>query len=279
MRKVLLNILEDFNAEKGTLRDLQAAMLNILEDIEEERIRLGQAKEALEAANRELEAFSYSVSHDLQAPLRAVNGYSRALLEDYGLLLDEQGKHYLQMIEKYAGKMGQLIQDLLAFSRLGRRQVSESNINMGDLAKEVFLELVPEPSDRDIRFLLDPLPPAKGDRAMIRQVFVNLLSNALKFTRARPTAEIFVGYSDSDGETVYSVRDNGVGFDMKYYGKMFKIFERLHSENEFEGTGVGLALVSRIITQHKGRIWADSDGNHGAAFYFTLNELVRPSIP
>jgi two-component system sensor kinase len=270
VRSALLNILEDFNAEKLALRDLYAALMNILDDIDEERRQLARAKDALEASNRELEAFSYSVSHDLQAPLRAINGYSRALAEDYQPVLDDQGRHYLAMIERYGTKMGRLIQDLLSFSRLGRRRVTEVTVDMGELAHEAFVELNPEPAMRRVSFHVGKLPPAQGDRAMIHQVFVNLLGNALKFTKSRDEALISVTSHSSGEGAVYSVSDNGVGFDMKYSGKLFGIFERLHSENEFEGTGIGLALVARIVAYHGGRIWATSTVDEGAQFHFTL---------
>jgi len=270
VRSALMNILDDFNSEKLALRDLHAAMMNILDDIDEERRQLGLAKDALEASNRELEAFSYSVSHDLQAPLRAISGYSRALVEDYQSVLDDQGKHYLGMIEKYGTKMGRLIQDLLAFSRLGRRHITKVTVDMEESANEAFLELTPDSTVRRVRFHVGRLPPAQGDRAMIHQVFVNLLGNALKFTRSRTEAEISVTSYRSDEGVVYSVSDNGVGFDMKYSGKLFGIFERLHNENEFEGTGIGLALVARIVTHHGGRIWASSVVDQGAEFHFTL---------
>lgn len=269
-QKAMTNLLDDVNTERDRFQDAQRALMNILDDIEEERQRLSRAKDALERSNSELEAFSYSVSHDLQAPLRAVNGYARALLEDYQTVLDDQGKHYLAMIEKYGTKMGRLIQDLLAFSRLGRRHISEVMVNMEESAKEAFLELTPEPTLRDIRFHLGKLPTAQGDQAMIHQVFVNLLSNALKFTSSRTKANIYVSSSISEEGVVYSVRDNGVGFDMKYSGKLFGIFERLHSDAEFEGTGIGLALVSRIVKHHGGRIWATSVVDKGAEFHFTL---------
>jgi light-regulated signal transduction histidine kinase (bacteriophytochrome) len=222
-------------------------------------------------AIKQLEAFSYSVSHDLKAPLRAISGFSKALLEDYGPGLEDEARNYLNLIARGAEKMGQLINDLLAFSRLGRNRMSSAAIDMDDLAKSVYDELSRSAPDRNIECRLQPLPPTRGDRAMIRQVLVNLLSNAIKFTRSAQTASIEVGCSGSDIEqNTYYVKDNGAGFDMQYSDKLFGVFQRLHSAKEFEGTGVGLAIVERIVLRHGGRVWAEGKVNEGATFHFTL---------
>jgi light-regulated signal transduction histidine kinase (bacteriophytochrome) len=269
-QRAMINLLDDVNSDRMRFKDLEKSMINILEDIEEEHNKLVTANETMEAANRELEAFSYSVSHDLQIPLRAVNGFSRALLEDYAAILGDDGKHSIDMIMKYTEKMANLIRDLLAFSRLGRRQITETYVDMEDLVREAYSDFALSISGRDILFKVDHLPRASCDRAMIYQVYSNLISNALKFTTGIQRPEILAGSYTEKGENVYYVRDNGAGFDMRYYNRLFGIFERLHSENEFEGTGVGLALVHRIITKHGGRVWAEGEAGKGASFYFTL---------
>jgi signal transduction histidine kinase len=235
----------------------------------EQRVRDRTAQ--LEAANKELEAFSYSVSHDLRAPLRAIDGFSRILLEDYISNLDEEGKRVLSVIRNNTQKMGQLIDDLLLFSRLGRQEIRVSEMDMGKLAKAVSEELKLAVPERKLRFTINTLIPAQGDQAMIRQVFVNLLSNAVKFTRPKERAVIEVDGRSEGNENVYTVKDNGVGFDMQYINKLFGVFQRLHSSEEFEGTGVGLAIVQRIIHRHGGRVWAEGKVGEGASFYFSLS--------
>ncbi len=224
----------------------------------------------LEAANKELEAFSYSVSHDLRAPLRAIVGFSRVLLEDYIDRLDEEGKRVLNIIGSNTKKMGQLIDDLLLFSRLGRQEIRRSDINMEKLAKTVFEELKLAVPERKVQIIINALFPAQGDQAMIRQVFVNLLFNSIKFTRPKETAVIEVDGRSEGDENIYAIKDNGVGFDMKYVNKLFGVFQRLHSSEEFEGTGVGLAIIQRIIHRHGGRVWAEGEVGKGATFFFTL---------
>ena len=223
-----------------------------------------------EAANKELEAFSYSVSHDLRAPLRAIDGYTRILVEDYGPILDSEGKRVCSVISKEARRMGQLIDDLLSFSRLGRRELHYSKIDMKTLAISVFHELMKEEKVSHIDFQISKLPSAKGDSSLIRQVWTNLLSNAVKFTSKKEGAVIEVGSTVKTGEIIYYVRDNGAGFDMEYSNKLFGVFQRLHSEREFSGTGVGLAIVQRIIHRHGGRVWAEGEVEKGATFYFAL---------
>jgi signal transduction histidine kinase len=225
----------------------------------------------LQNAVKELEAFSYSVSHDLRAPLRSITGFSNALLEDYGDALDEGAKRYLQLIQSSADDMGRLIDNLLAFSRMGRRAMEYENVSMTRLARSVFDELRHSAVDRKLELKAEAMPNARGDRAMVRQVFANLFSNAIKFTAPRETATIEVGARTENGETVYYVKDNGVGFDMRYANKLFGVFQRLHRADQFEGTGVGLAIVQRIVHRHGGRVWAEGKVNEGATFYFTLS--------
>jgi PAS domain S-box-containing protein len=224
----------------------------------------------LVAANKELEAFSYSVSHDLRAPLRAIDGFTRILLEDYEPLLDEEGKRVGEIIRREAQHMGKLIDDLLAFSRLGRKEMHFTKIDMKAMASSVFDELMTTENVGRIDFHVHRLPSTAGDPVLIRQVWVNLLSNAIKFSSKKEQAVIEVGSKHSEDEHVYYVRDTGAGFEMEYMDKLFGVFQRLHGEKEFEGTGVGLAIVKRVINRHDGRVWAESEVGKGATFYFAL---------
>ena len=247
-----------------------AALVDITERAKLES-ELKTKAEALQNANQELESFSYSVSHDLRAPLRAVTGFSNILLEDYGEKLDDEGKRTIDTIVKNTLRMGRLIDDILAFSRLSRQEFSRYPVDMKGVFSETFAELLSnEPPDRKVKFTIDDLENTTGDRAMITQVATNLLSNALKFTRPRELAEIHVGGEIIGNDYVYFVKDNGVGFDERYKDKLFGVFQRLHKDEEFEGTGVGLANVKRIVNRHGGRIWAESQIDQGTAFYFTL---------
>jgi PAS domain S-box-containing protein len=234
----------------------------------EQRVQIRTSQ--LEAANQELESFSYSVSHDLRAPLRAIDGFSRILLKDYGDRLDGEGQRLLDIIRTNTRTMGRLIDDLLAFSRLGRRKVTLVNVDMGKLVRNVAGELQGTLEERTVHWDLKPLSGARADLALIRQVWVNLLGNALKFTRPREVAIIEVGSRSEADEEVYYIKDNGVGFDMQYASKLFGVFQRLHRYEEFEGTGVGLALVERIVQHHGGRVWAEGQVNGGATFSFSL---------
>jgi PAS domain S-box-containing protein len=234
----------------------------------EQRVKRRTAQ--LEAANRELESFSYSVSHDLRAPLRAIDGFSRILRKEHAEGLDAEGHRLLGIIRANTRRMDRLIEDLLAFSRLGRREVKVGDLDMAGLVKDVVGELQDTLGDRRVQWDLKPLPASRADRALMQQVWVNLLGNALKFTRPRESAVIEVGGRPEGDEDVYYVKDNGVGFDMQYAHKLFGVFQRLHRSEEFEGTGVGLALVQRIVQRHGGRIWAEGQVNRGATFYFSL---------
>jgi len=234
----------------------------------EERVATRTAE--LEVANKELEAFSYSVSHDLRAPLRAVDGFSHAVLEDYGGQLPEEGRHYLQTIRKGAQRMGLLIDDLLTFSRLSRLPLNKEAVNMTGLAHEALEELSGQRNGRQIDVRISDLPQCEGDPALLKQVWINLLSNAIKYTQKREAAVVDVGSREENGERVYFVCDNGSGFDMQYAPKLFGVFQRLHRADEFEGTGVGLAIVQRIVHRHGGRIWAQAALDRGAEFYFTV---------
>lgn len=235
----------------------------------EERVRLRTAE--LETANKELESFSYSVSHDLRAPLRHIGGYSQLLISSIGPSLADKDRRYLDSIIHSSRQMGQLIDDLLDFSRTSRTEMRKVTVSLQTLVEEVIERLQPEIAGRNITWKKHPLPQAQADPPLLRQVFSNLISNAVKYTRPRDPAEIEIGCSNEmEKEAVIFVRDNGVGFDMKYADKLFGVFQRLHHQNEFEGTGIGLANVRRIISRHDEKIWAESELNKGATFYFTL---------
>ena len=233
----------------------------------QEDLRLLNAQ--LEGANKELESFSYSVSHDLRAPLRAIDGFSRILEEDYLDRLDDEGRRLLKVIRENTRRMGQLIDDLLEFSRLGRKAAASTRMDMKKLVEETLAE-VETSAERRAKVVIGPLPPGYADAMLIRQVWLNLLSNAVKFSskREQPVVEVS-GYED-ERYSVYCVKDNGAGFDIQYYGKLFGVFQRLHDAGEFPGTGVGLAIVQRAVAKHGGRVWAEGKVGEGAAFYFAL---------
>ena len=260
----------DRDDEIGSLADSFNTMAQRVElaraDLE---LRVETRTSELLAANRELEAFSYSVSHDLRAPLRAIAGFVQILEEDHGASLDPEARRHLERVKLNARRMGQLIDDLLAFSRIGRTTMQRQSVDLTTLATTAAQDAIAA-SGRSIDLSVSPLPPCYGEPALLNQVFVNLISNAIKFTAAAPKPSITIGASTNDGETVYFVRDNGAGFDERYAEKLFGVFQRLHRNDEFEGTGVGLAIVHRIITRHGGRIWAEGKLNGGATFYFTL---------
>jgi len=234
----------------------------------EERVVMRTAQ--LEAANKELESFAYSVSHDLRAPLRAIDGFCQILVTEHAPGLDGEPRRYLQRVSENTRKMGRLIDELLQFSRLGRQAMTRQPVAMADLVRQCLEELQGEREGREVEVILGELPPCRADASLLKQVWLNLLANALKFTRSRAEARIEAGSFARDGETVYFVRDNGVGFDMAYADKLFGVFQRLHRQEDYEGTGVGLALVQRIIHRHGGRIWAEASPDRGAAFFFTL---------
>lgn len=258
------------------LAEQSATDLEYTKLLEEQRVlvqKLNRRSDQLEEANRELEAFAYTVSHDLRAPLRAVDGFGNILHEDYRQLLPEDGKETLDFILQNSKQMGQLIDDLLMFSRLGRTQVVRETVKMKELVEEIVDDQMRTLNGRDIEIKVADLPETTANRNLLKQVLTNLISNAIKFTRARDHAEIEVGSQrDEQGQTVYYIRDNGVGFDMAYYNKLFGVFQRLQNPEDYEGTGVGLAIVQRVIRKHGGRVWAEAEPGKGATFYFTIGE-------
>ena len=262
------NIAVSTTREVKARQQVEQELRGSRDDLNKANEQLAEHTAQLEAANKELETFSYSVSHDLRTPLRAIDGFSCILLDDYTDKLDDEGKRLLNVVRDNTRRMGQLIDDILKFSRSSRLEMTFSEIDMEKLAHEVVEEL--QPSSDKLQVEIEPIPSATGDRAMMHQIFVNLLSNAIKFSSSRETAMIKVGGYIEGDEVVYFVRDNGAGFDMQYADKLFGVFQRLHSINEFEGTGIGLAIVKRIITRHGGRVWAEGKLNEGATIYFAL---------
>jgi PAS domain S-box-containing protein len=242
---------------------------------EELEQRVVERTSQLEIANKELEAFAYSVSHDLRAPLRHIDGFVELLQTHMATTLDEKGQHYMTAISEAAKRMGVLIDDLLSFSRMGRDAMEQTSVDLKALVEQTIQELEPETRDRVILWNVGDLPTVTGDPAMLRVVFVNLLANAIKFTRLCEQAQIEIGWQPAAAETVIYVRDNGVGFDMNYADKLFGVFQRLHRTDEFEGTGIGLANVHRIISRHGGRTWAEGQINQGATFYFSIPEAEK----
>lgn len=297
-----LNILEDIAEDKKWLESVQRATLNILEDLDAEKTmvetrraelshevverrraeaeivvlneqleqRVLDRTAQLEAANRELESFAYSVSHDLRAPLRALDGFSQVLIEDYADKIDGQGQDYLQRIRAAAQRMGQLIDDILQLSRLTRGQLQRQAVDLTAMAADVAEELHKREPARTVETVLAPGLAAHGDPRLLRVVLDNLLGNAWKFTGRQAVARIELGALEGAGGPTFFVRDNGVGFDPQYAGKLFGAFQRLHSADEFPGTGIGLATVQRIVHRHGGKVWAESAVGQGATFFFTL---------
>src|SRR5579883_1582921 len=269
-REVLLLTVElDKRVQERTAELTQAQL-----ELRRNNAELVKRSAQLEAANKELETFSYSVSHDLRAPLRHINGYLQALLEEADSTLNDEARRYLGAISDSAKRMSTLIDDLLAFSRTSRIVPAEADVEMSPLVEEVIAEMASETSGRNVLWDLKPLPAVRADRSLMKQVWTNLLSNALKYTRPRNPAEVAVGCEDKGACWEFFVRDNGVGFDMRYAEKLFGVFQRLHTQEEFEGTGIGLANVRQIVRRHGGETRATSELGVGTTVYFSLPKPV-----
>ncbi len=267
---------KEFNALLLQINTMETSLKNANAELE---VRVQQRTVELETANKELESFSYSVSHDLKAPLRAINGFTEILVKKYADKIDDKGKELARVIVANGKKMGQLIEDLLEFSRIGRREMVFTEVSMDEILQMALTDAMNMNKTRNIVINKEKLPPALGDRSLLVQVWTNLISNAIKYTGHKEKAEITIGSYEEDGRNIYFIKDNGAGFDMKYKDKLFKVFQRLHGSDEFEGTGIGLANVSRIITRHGGTIWTEAKVNEGAAFYFSLPVVNRKGVP
>lgn len=282
LKKTGFNKLEIVHYKKdGTMLDLLVSttaakdpdgetfgFISICHDISQRK----KLENQLQQSNAELEAFTYSVSHDLRAPLRGIIGFTAILEEEYSSRLDDEARRLTAVIKGNAIKMGTLIDDLLNFSRLGRHEINKTTVSVDAMVKEVIREQGMHDKSKNVNWVLHSLPDTIGDINTIRQVWINLIDNAVKYSRNNPAPVVEIGIAQKDGQPVYYVRDNGVGFDQQYSNKLFKVFQRLHSPQEFEGTGVGLALVEKIISKHGGRIWAEAELNKGATFYFTFTQ-------
>jgi signal transduction histidine kinase len=242
-----------------------------LQDLELHRLNkdLIRKNEELKIINDELASFSYSISHDLRAPLRALNSYSNILEKDYEAVLDKEGRELLSSIKNNAVRMGILVDDLLAFAKLGNKELTKMAINFRVMVESVLKEIA-DLTPHKAKIKVEALPPAFGDQALLRQVWMNLISNAIKYSEKKENPEIEIGYSESEDGIIYFIKDNGAGFNMKYADKLFGVFQRLHDLSEFHGTGIGLAMVKRIISKHHGKVWATAKVNEGATFYFSL---------
>ena len=247
-------------------------------ELEAANIELQAVNKGFVAANKELEAFSYSVSHDLRAPLRAIDGFSRILMEEYAPHLEPDALRYLQLVRDNTGQMGNLVGDLLASSRLSRQAPRKQAVKTTALIRQVLDELGAETDGRQVEFKVAEMPECQADPSLLKQVWINLLSNALKYTGQRDPARIEIGWKKENSEQVFFVKDNGTGFDMQYAHKLFGIFQRLHRAEDYEGTGIGLAIIQRIVHRHGGRVWAEGQVDEGAAFYFSL-PFVEPEAP
>ena len=265
---LLLRLLSMQRQLAGAKRQMERISLELEHRVEERTAQLN-------ATIRELEAFSYSISHDMRAPLRAIDGFSQMLQDDYNDKLDSEGKRLIEVIRNNTLNMGRLIDGLLAFSRLGRQQMESAPLSMSDLVKDAIEEVRTSIDGRNVEFRVSALPDVTGDRVLLRQVLINILSNAVKFSRDRNPAIIEIGSTVETDRNIYYVRDNGVGFDSQYAEKMFGVFQRLHAATEFEGTGLGLAIVQRIVQRHGGKVWAEGRPSAGATIYFAFPKTVE----
>jgi PAS domain S-box-containing protein len=270
-QKIFTGIIRDITEQKKT----QDALHQLTKELEQ---RVHERTAQLETANKELEAFSYSVSHDLRAPLRGIDGFSEVLLQEYSEILDDRGRHYLDRIRQGSQQMGQLIDDMLQLSRITREEMHVQSIDLSAIARQIVQDLKEQNPERLVECLIADPVSARGDSLLLHTVLQNLLDNAWKYTSKKSSARIEFGLSKQDGQSTYFVRDNGAGFDMKYVGKLFGAFQRLHAASDFAGTGVGLATVARIIHRHGGKVWAEGVLGEGATFYFTLGQIKPDSF-
>jgi PAS domain S-box-containing protein len=266
----ICGVARDITGRKREERELFLYRQNLEDLVAQRTAEIQATNQRLEAANQELETFAYSVSHDLRAPLRAIDGFSRILTEEYAAALDLEGQRIVGVIREGARKMAQLIDDILAFSRMGRQEIAPGAIDMDELVRAALKDLEPALAGCNVKIVINPLPAFLGDGPMFQLLWANLLDNAIKFTRPKCAGSIEVGAQAGDKEIVYYVKDNGVGFDMQYANKLFGVFQRLHVQSEFPGTGIGLAIVKRIVARHGGRVWAEGKVNDGATIYFAL---------
>jgi light-regulated signal transduction histidine kinase (bacteriophytochrome) len=261
---------QEVDAVVGTENVLLLRLKETEDELRKQRDYLDKLVKDLEAANKELEAFSYSVSHDLRAPLRTIEGFIEMVLEDYSERLDEAGKDYLNRIRNASHNMSELIDAMLKLSRFSRAEIHQDRVDLSDLAKSIAEGFKQSQIERQTEFIIEPDLIVKGDMALLRVVLNNLLENAWKYTGKCPVTRIEIGSFVKNGEKVYFIKDNGVGFDMQYKDKLFQPFQRLHRDNEYKGTGIGLATVQRVIRRHNGNVWAESEVGKGTTFYFTL---------
>lgn len=278
MQSAMLNILEDVAADKGHLEETRKAAVNILEDLAVEKQQLSERSLELEAANKELNAFAHSVSHDLRAPLRGIDGWSMALIEDYAGKLDSRAREYVDRIRSETQRMGRLIDDLLKLSRVTRTEMQRQPVDVSAMARSIAGRLSEANPSRQIEFAIDAGLTAIADGPLLEVALTNLLDNAVKFTGRLPRARIEVGRTEDQREPGFFVRDNGAGFDMAHADILFGAFQRLHKASEFPGTGIGLATVQRVILRHGGRVWAEAKPGEGATFYFTLGRSNVQSV-
>lgn len=262
---------QEVDAVVGTKNVLMLRLKETEEELKKQRDYLDQLVRDLEAANKELESFVYSVSHDLRAPLRTINGFSEIVLQDYKDKLDNTGKEYLNRIKEATKRLNQLVDDMLKLFRIIKTEVNREDVNLSDMAQSIYDDLRQSQTNRSVEFIVTPQLLVNGDRQLIQILMRNLLENAWKYTSKCPNARIEVGFVTENGKKAYFVKDNGAGFEMKYADRLFLPFQRLHSDQEYAGNGIGLSIVQRIVQRHGGEVWAKAKVGEGATFYFTLN--------